>query len=101
MNIGVLPQHYTASQPRRPRFEIGAQFSNGRPGFDSWQRLGFLLFATASRPALRFIQPPIQWVSGIKRPEREAVLLPPFSAKINNVWSYTSTPIRLHGVTVN
>jgi len=23
-NVGILPQHYTASQPRRPRLEISA-----------------------------------------------------------------------------
>jgi hypothetical protein len=29
---------------------------------------------------------------GVKRPEREADHLPPFSAKVKNMWSYTSTP---------
>jgi hypothetical protein len=39
--------------------------------------VGSIIFSTASRPALRPTQPPIQWVtgalsSGIKRPRREA-----------------------------
>jgi len=39
-------------------------------GLDDWGSLpsrgsgGILLFATASRPALSFTQPPIQWVPG-------------------------------------
>jgi hypothetical protein len=36
---------------------------------------------------------------GLKRPGREADHSPPSSAKVNNVWSYTSTPpVRLHFV---
>jgi hypothetical protein len=39
---------------------------------------------------------------GVKWPGREAVHLSPFSAKVKNAWSYTSTlPIRLHGVVLN
>jgi hypothetical protein len=39
----------------------------------------------------------IQWVPGtlspvVKRPEREADLSPPSSAKIKNEWKYSSTP---------
>jgi hypothetical protein len=42
-------------------------------------------------------QPPIQWVPGAlslgaKRPWCEADHLPPSSAEVKNVWSYTSTP---------
>jgi len=42
-------------------------------------------------------QPPIQWVQGalslgVKRPEREPDHSLPFSAKLKNAWSYTSTP---------
>jgi hypothetical protein len=64
--------------------------------------MGFLLFATASRPAPEFIQPPVQWVlealkPGVKRPAREADHSPPSSAEVKNAWSYTFTPsIRLH-----
>jgi len=47
----------------------------GRPGFDSWQEQGLSLFTTASIPALRPTQPPLQWVpgrfsTGVKRPAR-------------------------------
>jgi hypothetical protein len=39
---------------------------------------------------------------GIKRPRCEADRLPPSSAEVKNVWSYTSTPlIRLEGVVLN
>jgi hypothetical protein len=53
--------------------------------------------STASRPALGPNQPLIQLVLGIfyswvNRPEREADHSPPFSAKVKNTWSYTSTP---------
>jgi hypothetical protein len=41
----------------------------GRAGFDSRQRQGFILFATAFRPALGSAQPPIQWVPGSYPPE--------------------------------
>jgi hypothetical protein len=65
--------------------------------FVSRQRLGIFLFTTASRPALRPTQPPIQWVPGVlslgvKRPGREADHSPPPSADIKNAWSYISTP---------
>jgi hypothetical protein len=47
-------------------------------------------------------QPPIQWVPGAlpkraKRLWREADRIPPSSAEVKNLWSYTSTPPRLHG----
>jgi len=37
-------------------------------------------------------QPPILWVPGVKQPGCETDHLPPSSAGIKNVWSYTSTP---------
>jgi hypothetical protein len=43
----------------------------GRSGFDSLQGQGFGLFSTESRPALGPTQPPIQRVSGVKRPGHE------------------------------
>jgi hypothetical protein len=75
-------------------------------GFDSRRGLGIFLFTTASRTALRSTQPPIQWVLGalsleIKWPGREADHSPPSSAEVKNAWSYTSTPIRLHGVVLS
>jgi hypothetical protein len=67
-----------------------------RQGFNSRQGQGLFLFVTASRPALRLTQPPIQWVPGTLTPEvkqlwREADHLPPSSAEVKNAWSYTST----------
>jgi len=61
----------------------------GRPVFDSRHGQKLLLFATASRPALGFTQPSIQWIPGflspgIKRPGRES--------EVRNAWNYTSTP---------
>jgi hypothetical protein len=61
----------------------------GRPGFNSLQGQGIVLCYTASRPALRLIQPPIQWIPGavspgLKRPGREANHIPPPSAEVKN-----------------
>jgi hypothetical protein len=58
---------------------------------------GKFLFTTASRPALRPTQPPIQWVPGalslgVKRPVREADHSSASSAEVKTAWSYTSTP---------
>jgi hypothetical protein len=66
-------------------------------GFDSWQGLGIFLFTTTSRMALGPTQPPIQWVPGVlslgvMQLGHEANHSPPSSAKVKNVWSYTSTP---------
>jgi len=44
----------------------------------------------------------VAWVSGIKRPGREANHAPPYSAEDEDAWSYTSTsPVRLHGMVLN
>jgi len=40
--------------------------------FPSGPVMGLTLFATASRLALGLTKPPIQWISGAKRPGREA-----------------------------
>jgi len=59
------------------------------------------LFTVASRPAIGFIQSPIQWVTrvlipGTKQPGRVADRSPPL-AEAKNVWSYASSPpICLH-----
>jgi len=60
-----------------------------RPGFGSRQWLGVLLFATASRLALRPIQTPTQWIPGALSPgvkwlQREADHVPPSRAGIKN-----------------
>jgi hypothetical protein len=46
--------------------------SYGRSAFDSPKEQETLLYSTASRPALKPIQPPMQWVPEVKRPGREA-----------------------------
>jgi hypothetical protein len=57
----------------------------------------FFFFATESRAALRPTQPPIKrsprFFPGAKRPSREAGHSPPSRAKVNNTWSYSSTPL--------
>jgi len=45
-----------------------------------------------SRPAMGPTQPPIQWITGVKRPRREANHSPHSSAEVKNAWGYTSTP---------
>jgi hypothetical protein len=66
-----------------------------------------ILFATASRLAVRLTQPPIQCVPRalfprVEGPGREADCSPPSSFDVKNEWSYISTPtIRLHGVMPN
>jgi hypothetical protein len=55
----------------------------GRSGFDFRQEKKISLIST-SRTALGPIQPPIQWVRGVKRTEREADHSPPSSAEVKN-----------------
>jgi hypothetical protein len=51
------------------------------------------LYTTAPRPVLRSTQPPIQWVRGVKRQERETIC----SAEIRNALElYVCSSIRLH-----
>jgi len=42
------------------------------------------LLVIAPRPALEPTQSPIQWIAGVKRPEREADHSPPSSAEVKN-----------------
>jgi hypothetical protein len=51
----------------------------------------FLLYSTASRPALGPIQTPIQWVPGVK-------LTTPSSAEIENYRAVSLLPVRVHVV---
>jgi hypothetical protein len=55
-------------------------------------------FSMLSRTVLGPTQPPIQWVSGVKRLELEADHSPPTSAAVKEMCIYTPLPIRLHGV---
>jgi hypothetical protein len=72
-------------------------------GLDSRQGLGTYLFPTAYRTALRFTQPPIQWVPwalslGIKWPGVNLTTHLHLVPRSKNAWSYTTTPpIHLHG----
>jgi hypothetical protein len=50
-------------------------------------------FSTSSRSALGHTHPPIQWVPGAKRQERESDHTLPTSAKVKKMWLYTSTPL--------
>lgn len=77
-------------------FSIVTRLQAGRPDLDSYQGREFVLIATASRPALRLSQPPIQWgtlvpSSEVKRAEREADYTPSSSAEVEKQWSCTST----------
>jgi hypothetical protein len=79
----------------------------GQLGFNSLQRQGICLSTTASRPALRPTQPPIQCVlgtlsPGVKQPGCEVDHSPPPSVEVKNAWSYTSIPpICLTGAVLN
>jgi hypothetical protein len=56
------------------------------------------IFFTASRPALGSIQPPIQWVLGVKQPEREADRSLPARAEVKkmrvSIHPLPHTPLR-------
>jgi hypothetical protein len=56
----------------------------GRPWFNSRQRKNIFLFPTTSRPTMAPIQPPMQWVQGVKRPSSEADNLLPSIAEVEN-----------------
>jgi hypothetical protein len=77
-----------------------------RQGFDSRQRQGNFLHATAFRSVLGSTQPLIQWVQrdlspGIKRPGREAHHLRPCSAEVKNVGAILPRPHTLRAVVLN
>jgi hypothetical protein len=76
-------------------------------GIESRQGLGTFLLATASRPALGPIQPPVQWVQGalsleVKRSGRAADHSPPSSADVKGcVELYLQSPVCLNGVVLS
>jgi hypothetical protein len=51
----------------------------------------FSLLATASRQTLGSTQPPSKWLSGAKRPRREASAFTSSSAEVTNAWKYNVT----------
>jgi hypothetical protein len=55
-------------------------------GLDSIPGKGKILFSLSTEftPALDLIQPPIQWLSGVKRLGPEAEYSPPSSAEVKN-----------------
>jgi hypothetical protein len=59
--------------------------------FESGRVKNFLL-SISSRPALGPVQPPIQWVPGVKWLGREADHSISASAEVKKTWMYTSTP---------
>jgi hypothetical protein len=64
----------------------------GATGFDC-RRGVRIFFSSPPRPDrdLGPTQLPIQWVPGVKQPEREDDHSPPSSANVKNTWKYTST----------
>jgi len=89
--------NFTLPRNRGSWISTETKLRAGRWGFDFRQGLYCFLFATASRPVLGPIQPPIQWSlraisPEVRQPGREADNSPPFCAEVKNEWSYTSTP---------
>jgi hypothetical protein len=60
--------------------------------FDSRQRLEILLVSPSSRLALEPTHPPVKMVPGYRVRGSDADHSPPSSAKVEYMWSYTSTP---------
>jgi hypothetical protein len=105
--MAVYPWLIWVQSPGK-RSHYGDYLQAGRPRSRSSSsgKVKNFLFSTSSRPALGFIQPPIQWVPGDlspgeKRPEREADHSPPISAEVKKVDLYIHSFIRLHGIVLN
>jgi hypothetical protein len=69
-------------------------------------RGNIFLYYMTFRPALRSIQPPVQWVPvavspGIKQQGREADHLSPSSAEVKNVEVLRSLSVHLNGAVLN
>jgi hypothetical protein len=85
--------------------DIVTRLRAGRPGFVSWQGKEIFVFPVAFRPALRFIQPFIQWVPwvlspGVKPEGHEADRSPLSNAKVS-MELYLHSPIWLLGIGLN
>jgi len=61
---------------------IAITLRTGRPGLESRQGLGILLFTTVSRPVLEPTQPPVRWIQRGKQPRREDEHSPPSNAEV-------------------
>jgi hypothetical protein len=84
------------NQLRRRGKSVSDKAAVWTTGFRIPTAAGILVFATVSRLALGPTQPPIQKVLGnpstrVKQMGREADDSTPFTADVNNAWSYTST----------
>jgi len=67
--------------------------------FESWRIKYVVLLSIISRRALVFLYLSVQWVPGVKGPERDAGYSSPSTTAIVNHWTNTSTPrIRIHDV---
>jgi hypothetical protein len=78
----------------------GNRLRAGRPGLYFWHGQE-LFYSTASRPALRPKQPPVQWVTGtlsagLKWPGCECDHSPPSCAELKIVELHYPSPMRLH-----
>jgi hypothetical protein len=60
--------------------------------FNSLQGQEISLFSIASRPALWPMEPPVEWVTGLKLLRHEADQSLLSNTKIKYTWSYTSVP---------
>jgi hypothetical protein len=90
-----LSDNYIIRGSRDSVVGIGLRVGRPRGRSSSPGRVKNFLFTISSRPALRFTQPPIQWVpaalSRVKRPGCEADHSPPTSAEVKKMWIYTAT----------
>jgi hypothetical protein len=72
---------------------------DGRPGLNLWEEQEF--FSLSPRSG-RILAPPIECVSEVNQPQREAEYSSPSSAEVKSAPSNTSTSqIDLHGVVLN
>lgn len=75
---------------------IATRLRAGRPRFDSRQGQEiFFLISVTSRPALEPTQPPIEWVSRVKLPEREADHSSLCSAEVKNGGAIPPFPYKI------
>jgi hypothetical protein len=79
----------------------GAGLLAGRSAFSSLQGQEILLYSATKRPALGSILPPVKWLPGVQREEREADHSRSSSAEVGNDGAVPPIPIRFHGVALN